>query len=199
MQIKAKELRLLIKDSELDSWKANIKALKELFRSVAKSPKDFLECLVILEVRISKDLRADCVILGRNIMKKAIAVVMELKQWDDDFIAKPEVEEDIRAGKVITRYPNNPLCLHPSRQVSEYRWNLNNYPAFQNGNIHHIGIAYCYNCDRGMQTYTVLYDKDYNDYRKDCKTYTKKTKGSLVNVLLNNLQSGGGQEVFYQL
>ena len=199
MQMNVKEYGIRISKSEADSWKANVKALKELFLSVEINSKQFLDCLVILEVRISKDLRADCVILGRNIKKKAIAVVMELKQWDDDFIAKPEVEEDIRAGKVFTRYTNNPLCFHPSRQASEYRWDLNNYPAFQNEIIQHVGVAYCYNCDRGMQTYKVLYDKDYDDYIKDCKLYTKKTKESLVKVLFANLQSGGGQEVFNQL
>lgn len=199
MQINAKQQGLCISDNELESWKANIKALKELFRSAVKCSEHFLDCLVMLEIHITRDLRADCIIMGKNIKKKATVLVMELKQWNDDFIAKPEDEEDIRAGKVIAMYPGRPLCSHPSRQVSDYRWNLNNYPAFQNGDNQHVGLAYCYNCKKGMQAYEVLYDKDYDDYIKDCKLYTQKTKGRLVKALLNNLQFGDGQEVYNRL
>lgn len=199
MQIKAKELRLRINDSELDSWKANIKALKELFRSAEKTSRDFLDCLVMLEVCITKDLRADCIIIGENAKDEPIVVVMELKQWSDDFIEKPKSEEDIRSGMVITHYHNTPSCYHPSRQVSDYRWALNNYQPFIEREIKHVGVAYCYKSEKGMQTYKVLYDKDYDDYIKECKPYTKKTKDNLVKVLLANLQSGNGQEVYNRL
>ncbi len=199
MQINAKEQGLHICESELDSWKANVKALKELFRSTVKNSRYFLDCLVMLEDCITEDLRADCVIMGKNSKKKATVVVMELKQWSDDFISKPESEEEISAGRIITRYRNNLSCYHPSRQVSEYRWNLNNYPVFLNREMRHVGIAYCYNCERGMQAFKVLYDKEYDDYLKDCKLYTRMTKDSLVKVLLNNLQFGDGQEVYNRL
>ena len=92
-----------------------------------------------------------------------------------------------------------PSRYHPSRQVSDYRWALNNYQPFIEREIKHVGVAYCYKSERGMQTYKVLYDKDYDDYIKECKPYTKKTKDSLVKVLLANLQSGNGQEVYNRL
>lgn len=195
MKKNAKELCLFIQDSESDSWKANIKALKELFRSATNSSMDFLDCLVMLEVCISEGLRADCIIFGKNVKKEATGVVMELKQWSDDFISKPESEGEIRAGKVMTKYRYCSLRLHPSKQVSDYRWNS----FFRDLEIKHVGVAYCYNCEKGMQTYNVLYDKEYDDYIKDCKPYTKKTKESLVKVLLVNLQYGNGQEVFNSL
>ena len=192
MKKNAKELCLFIQDSESDSWKANIKALKELFRSATNSSIDFLDCLVMLEVCISEGLRADCIILGKNVRKEATGVVMELKQWSDDFISKPESEGEIRAGKVMTKYRYCSLRLHPSRQVSDYRWKS----FFIDREIQHVGMVYCYNCESGTQTYKVLYDSDYDDYIKECKPYTQKTKGSLVKALLYNLQFGGGQEVY---
>lgn len=146
----------------------------------------------MMEVSVCDNLRADCIILGKNVKKEAIAVVMELKQWSGTFISKPDNEEEVRAGNVITNYHRRALRPHPSKQASDYRW----IPVFQDRGIQHVGMAYCYNCEKGMQTFKVLYDKGYEDYIKDCKPYTKQTKGSLVNALLYNLQSGGGQEVY---
>lgn len=199
MQTTAKARGLSISENESESWKANIKALKELFRLAMKSSELFLDSYIMLEVCISEKLRADCIIMGNNAKEEATVVVMELKQWSDDFISKPENEGEIRAGKIMTNYSFGRLSLHPSKQVSDYRWNLNNYPAFLNRDIKHAGMAYCYNCEKGMQTYKVLYDKDYDDYIKDCKPYTQKTKEKLINALLNHLQCGCGQEVYNRL
>lgn len=199
MKQEAEEWKSSFSKSELSSWEGNIKALKDLFKMASKKSVAFMDCLVMIEVCISEDLRADCMIIGKNVKQEAMVVVMELKQWSDDFITKPECEEEIRAGKVTTNYLHDRLRLHPSRQVSDYRWHLSSSPSFQNSEVHHAGMAYCYNCDREMQTYKVLYDKAYDDYIKECKLYTRKTKESLVKSLLSNLQYGCGQEVYDSL
>lgn len=199
MKQEAEKWKSSFSNSELSSWEGNIKALKDLFRMASKKSIEFMNCLVMIEVCISEDLRADCIIIGKNVRQEAMVVVMELKQWSENFITKPESEEDVRAGKVITNYPCDRLRLHPSRQVSDYRWHLSSSPSFQNCEINHAGMAYCYNCEKGMQTYKVLYDKAYDDYLKECKLYTRKTKNNLVKSLLSNLHNGCGQEVYNRI
>ena len=69
-------------------------------------------------------------------------------------------------------------------------------PAFKDDYIKRVSLAYCYNCERGTQTFDVLYNVGYKDYLTDCKLFTKHTFNSLVKVLEFNVGAGAGHKVF---
>lgn len=189
--------RIDVSKGELQSWPSSIEALQQLLKMVVEKNREMLRSFIILEARL-QDLRSDCFIFGKNRKKEGTLFIIEMKQWSGDFVSLPDNEDDIRAGYVMTKYPDFPKQRHPSLQASDYRWRPNMIPAFRDNYINRVSAAYCYKCECGSQTYTVLYNDGYEDYRTDCKLYTAHSLNSLVNAIEFNVGCGAGYDVYRQ-
>lgn len=194
MQERARN-RIDVSKGELDSWSGSIEALQRLLKKVVEKNREMLRSFIILEAKL-QDLRSDCFIFGKNRKKEGTLFIIEMKQWSGKFVSLPDNEDDIRAGYVMTKFPDFPKQRHPSLQASDYRWRPNMIPAFKDNYIKRVSVAYCYKCEYKSQTYNALYDNGYKDYRTDCKLYTEHSLGRLVNAIEFNVGCGDGYDVF---
>ena len=162
-----------------------------------KEFQSFGSSTILFEISASSG-RVDCCLLGKSRFGKN-CVFIELKQWSNDFIAVHKNDDGCISHMVITKYNDGgtPLRYHPSYQVSNYKWLA--YNEFKELGINVIGIAFCYNCTKDSQTYTVLYDPQYEDFRKDCEIFTKEDKNEIEKKIRRACWDGKGNGIFKDL
>ena len=207
MRKKAKKIGIEISKSNNVSFRHSIPALQSLAKKIMKKYPDFGGCVISLEARITCadgtiPLVADAILCGHSLYNTPFLVILELKEWSDDFASLPTNLDDIHRGLIQTKYKDGDkdtgLRVHPSKQVSDYRW----HPCFSGKDRNHIrGVAYCFKCKRGTETFRTLYykgshsdsfDVGYEEYIKDCRVYTHETVNSLINYLSPILAKGQG-------
>ena len=195
--------------SDINSWEENIRIMKVICQDILNYFKkcntkkrqrefqSFGSTTILFEISTSSG-RVDCCLLGKSRTGEN-CVFIELKQWSNDFIAVHKNDDGSISHMVITKYKDGetPLRYHPSYQVSNYRWLT--YNKFKELGINVIGIAFCYNCTKDSQTYTVLYDPQYEDFRNDCKIFTKEDRYEIEKKIREACWDGKGNGIFKDL
>lgn len=104
-------LRYNPSQGEVNSWRNSLKAICLIFQHA-----NLYDHGIILEYQLPlSSLRLDCLICGKNQLKKDNAVIIELKQWDKCSDAPGENEV---TTWIAGQYRE---VLHPSAQVGQYK------------------------------------------------------------------------------
>jgi uncharacterized protein len=122
-------------ESEVRSWRASLRAL-----SSAIDRGGFHDHGILLEFQLPlTSRRLDALITGHDRQGHPAAVIVELKQWTDEFVQPSTVDEmvTVRYGKRMKE------TLHPSAQVGQYRQYLvDAHETFHDGNVLLRACAY---------------------------------------------------------
>lgn len=194
------------------SFPDSIAALKKVCKRILKTHPSFGNSMIALEATIScidgsSPLTADVMIFGCGPQGMPGIFILEMKEWDANFASLPIDSDKIRAGLIQTRYHDNNedsgIRKHPSRQASDYRFHPSFFSYQHDVNIK--AAAYCFRCRKGSETFSALYycgghkdefDIGYDDYLKDCRTYTAETIDKLCNSIIYNVGYGSPTKVF---
>ena len=100
--------------SQVQSWITLINDIKS-----AENIKDVTEeCVIALEYSLPTDgMAIDCTILGLDSNEQKTAVLIESKQWDDDYISRQQ----------FSSYRGEDTELHPQVQISRHKLSFSDY------------------------------------------------------------------------
>lgn len=199
MKVNATRLGFKISKVNNASFGNSIKALQSICKRAMKSNDYFGNCFIYLEARIidngQEPLTADAIICGYNKYHIPNLLIIENKEWSEDFASVPTNSIESSNGFIQTRYHDKDedtgLRPHPSLQVKEYI-SHQNFIQCNPKNIN--GVVYCFRCEKDSNTYKALYDPIYKSLRNECIVYTKYTKQKLVDFMIARLSDGYGNK-----
>lgn len=175
-------------ESEFRAWNNSLPKLKEVLDT-----SNLLQNNIIIEYGLpfAKNSRIDVILFGKDEEKNDNIVIIELKQWSNDYVE--DSEDD---GNVVVDYGRfKKSDLHPSLQVEGYYWHLKDYmtifeeetPAFLSA------CVYCHNYTKG--TNEVLYLPKFSKNLQEYPLFSKQEMVELGKYLQEKLCKGGGLEV----
>lgn len=166
--------------SQVHSWKVLIEDIKGA-ENIKELP---VECVVALEYSLPTDNMAiDCTILGYDSDNQKAAVLIESKQWDDDYISNHSFSVYREDGKE----------LHPQVQISRHKRSFSDYlDVGQDYRAH--PIVYIRNCSIQVVDLLIHYNPlihtqtipVFNSFKKmiqEAKTVLKSGSAELINEL----------------
>ena len=177
-------------ENEINSWRNSLLKISAVFQNA-----DLLDHGVILEYQLPmSSKRLDCLICGKNDEKLDNAVIIELKQWS-------KCEESIGENEVMTWVGGAKRdVLHPSAQVSHYKWYLqDSHTAFYEG-PEPVGLnscAYLHNYD--YDSSDVIYAPKFEQLISDSPIFTADDTDTLSSYLVSKLSNGDGIHVLNRI
>ena len=177
-------------ENEINSWRNSLLNISAVFQNAG-----LLDHGVILEYQLPmSSKRLDCLICGKNDEKLDNAVIIELKQWS-------KCEESIGDNEVMTWVGGAKRdVLHPSAQVSHYRWYLqDSHTAFYEG-PEPVGLnscAYLHNYD--YDSSDVIFAPKFEQLISDSPIFTADDTDTLSSYLVSKLSNGDGIHVLNRI
>jgi uncharacterized protein len=172
--------------AEVNSWRNSLRAVSQVFQ--LGNLEDYG---VILEYQLPlTSKRLDCLICGRDEAGQDRAVIIELKQWERCSAAVGE--------NLVTTWLGGAEreILHPSVQVRQYQWYLqDNHTAFYEGPTP-VGVNSCaYLHNYYPEADDVIFSEPFRSVLTDFPTFSADHVSTLTAYLTDRLAGGGGLPV----
>jgi DUF2075 family protein len=170
--------------SEVRSWQNSLRAM-----ATALQLGELHDNGVIVEWQLPlSSKRLDIMVTGDDADRRAGAVIVELKQWQE--VAESAIEDCV-ATFVGGRERD---VLHPSRQVDNYqRYLEDTHTAFSDGSIALRSCAYLHNLLYDPSH--LLFDKRFGPVLRLCPTFASDRLDDLVAYVAGGVGHGGGVRV----
>jgi uncharacterized protein len=176
--------------TEITSWRNSLRAVSQVFHEGQLEDHG-----VILEYQLPlTSKRLDCLICGRDGDSSDRAVIIELKQWER---CAGAIGEDL-----VTTWVGGAEreILHPSAQVRQYQWYLqDNHTAFHEGPepIKVNSCAYLHNYY--PEADDVVFSQPFHEILTDFPTFAADHVPNLTSYLRERLSAGGGRAVLKRI
>jgi len=174
--------------SEYRSWQNSLPKIKDVVE-IAKLKDNNI--IIEYELPFSKKSRIDVILLGKNIHNKDNIVIIELKQWSNEYVKETEDE-----GNLIVDYGKyKKIRAHPSSQVEGYYWHLKDYMTIFEEKDPAIlsACVYCHNYNKGNNE--ILYLPKFKEKITKYPLFSKQDAINLGQYLKERLSNGKGKEV----
>ena len=171
---------------EVNSWRNSLRSISQVFQYSA-----LLDHGVILEYQLPlTSRRLDCMICGKDVKKRANAVIIELKQWD-------RCKEAHGENEVLTWLGGGEReVLHPSVQVGQYQMYLQDtHTAFHTEDSPIALNACTYLHNYNYYSDDVIIGNKFREILKQYPLFTADDVDKLRDYLLNGLSGGEGLDV----
>jgi len=176
--------------AEIRSWSNSLRAVSGLFSLCKLSDHG-----VILEYQLPlSSLRLDCMVTGKDDLRKENAIIIELKQWEKCHEAEGKNEVLTYLGKCERE------VLHPAVQVKRYRDYLEDYhTAFYEGSdtINLEACTYLHNYSFERQD--VLLSYKFAEILEKCPLFSKDNVPELVDFIREKIIHGDGIDVLNRI
>jgi len=175
------------RDPEYRSWQQSLNILNNSFLySSLEDNKIIIEYELPYSTR-----RIDVLIFGKN--KKGVdsVVLMELKQWSNDYVYNCENE-----GNVVVDFLGKKEVPHPCLQVEGYHFDLQDFLRIfqEKPDVELSSCAYCHNYSRHGNNVLLL--PKFQKTVESFPLFRKEDVEELGTYLKDRLKNGSGIEVF---
>ena len=172
--------------SEVNSWQNSLRSVSMIFDRAHLNDHG-----IILEYRLPQtSKRLDCLVCGKDALRKDQAVIIELKQWQTTGHSDGE-----RELKTILNGGFRDV-LHPSVQVGQYKEYLQNYhTAFYDGDSPIILNACSYLHNYPYNPKDEIFSEKFKSFISNFPLFTKDDVKELGDYLIEKLSGGEGMEV----
>jgi DUF2075 family protein len=176
--------------AEVNSWRNSLRAISQVLQEGS-----LLDHGVFLEYQLPlSSKRLDCLVCGKGTDGRDRAVIVELKQWDGCSEADGEdlVSTWVGGGQREV--------LHPSAQVRQYQWYLqDSHTAFHEGDAP-VGVKSCSylhnylpaDCD-------FLYSSRFEKMLREFPAFSADQVPALTSYLKHSLEAGDGLRVLARI
>ena len=174
---------------EINSWRNSLRAISQVFQHA-----DLLDHGVMLEYQLPlASKRLDCLICGKDELKRKNAVIVELKQWDKCREASGQNEILTWVGGAERE------VLHPSVQVGQYKRYLEDtHTAFYGtDSVLLNACSYLHNYQYCAED--VIFSPKFIDSLSDFPLFTADDVLKLEEFLTGNLRAGEGTDVLREI
>lgn len=181
--------RHVVSKSELGAWQQSFNFLRNSFE-VAR----LAEQKIIIEYELPySSRRIDVLLFGRSAAGEDGIVMVELKQWSNDYVLDTEAEGNVkvRFAQGIKEVP------HPSWQVEGYHFDLQDFlHVFQDNPAPVLSsCAYCHNYAR-LKEPKILFAPKFQSGLERFPIFAKEDVETLGKYLQDRIAAGPGLEVF---
>jgi len=171
---------------EINSWRNSLRAISQVFQYAS-----LLDHGVILEYQLPlTSRRLDCLICGKDSIRRKQAVIIELKQWDRCEAADGDNEVITWLGGADRE------ILHPSVQVGQYKKYLEDTHTAFYVDPNPILLSACsYLHNYGYSTEDVIFSDKFSAHLNEFPLFTADDVNKLKGYLTEKLNTGEGAEV----
>ena len=176
--------------SEVNSWRNSLRAVSQVLQEAS-----LLDHGILLEYQLPlTSKRLDCLVCGQGSDGGDHAVIVELKQWDG---CAEAVGEDL-----VTTWVGGGEreVLHPSAQVRQYQWYLqDNHTAFHEGDSP-VGVKSCAYLHNYLPTDgDFLFSSRFERVLRDFPSFSADQVPELASYLKSTLGAGDGLRVLERI
>jgi len=176
--------------NEIHSWQNSLRSLSQVIQYA-----ELLYHGIILEYQLPlSSKRLDCMICGRDQMRKDNAVILELKQW--------EKCQEAESDQLVSTFIGGGMrdILHPSVQVNQYQMYLQDvHTAFYDDpdpvNLSSCSYLHNYHCYGG----DVIFAPRYKKHLEKSPLFSADDVEKLKDFLLPKLEEGEGMDVLQRI
>ena len=176
--------------NEVMSWRNSLLRLSVLFDKAG-----FADHGIFLEYQLpSSSQRLDCMICGKDSNGRDNSVIIELKQWEQCTLSEYDSE------KVLTWVGGgNRDVLHPSIQVGQYKYFLENYESvfYEEHPVTLSACSFLHNYNH--YDTDPLFDERFSEIIEEFPVYTADETTEIEHFLKNRVELGNGLEIMARI
>ena len=185
------------RSSEIRSWGANIKAIKQLLKS-----SRIYDAYIAFELFVPLcEKRIDCALFGKDSDGRANMTIIELKQWSNDRLMYAQDNCNYELNEEGTRQLStiisgrNTILIHPCEQSKTYQSRVKtSLKSVIDGKLSVDAFAYCYNYSKKGRN--ILGNQRYNGVIREITLYYSEDSSKVAERLSLRFQGGMGEECY---